>query len=102
MQVGVEHDRREGHRIRAICVLERPWVGLELGFGEGLQDAVDLLRLAGEAERLEELAQRLVEGEPRKVEADDEVAQQRLRREKTQRRGRPGRSKAGFALCRLS
>ena len=72
VRVGVEHDDRERQHVRRVGVRKRRGVDGVERLGERLHHSVDLLRLAGQPERLEEGAQRLVERGAREVEVGDE------------------------------
>ena len=63
MRVRVEHDDRKGQQIRGVGRGEGGRAVGAVARGERLDDAVDLLRLAREAEAGEEAAEGRVEGE---------------------------------------
>ena len=69
MRVGVEHDDRKGEHIGGIGVGEDVGVVGAVVRGEGAHDAVDLLRLPGQAEGREVRAHRLDEGQVGEGEA---------------------------------
>ena len=74
MRVRVEHDDGEREDVRGVRVGERAVVARAVPRGERFHEPVDLLRLPGEAKRLEEHAQRDVEIEFRKIKRPRERA----------------------------
>ena len=66
--IGVEHDDGVRQDVRRVRVRHRARVGAVIARGENLQNARNLLRLAGEFEPVQERAQRLIQGDPAEVE----------------------------------
>mmetsp|Transcript_12581 Transcript_12581/g.50323 ORF Transcript_12581/g.50323 Transcript_12581/m.50323 type:complete len:581 (-) Transcript_12581:1208-2950(-) len=73
VEVGVEHDEREGQHVGHVFVLEDARVVLVVPPGEALHDSVDLLRLARKAELGEESTECLVKVHLREVEVLDKA-----------------------------
>jgi len=67
--VRVEHDDGVGQHVRGVGAPEDAWVGPVEVVAKGVDDAVDLLRLARQPERLQEQADRRVKAQVMEVEA---------------------------------